>query len=153
MPRYNGYIQVFIVYIEELNISILSFEFISRSYGVLVNWWKMDEILVLSCFAKVDILNYPSQTKAKVKRWVKFVGLGSWISFWFSWIFKELWLVWCSDTNAPPYNLHTYLQFVPFDLLINAHKTRTINSDLPGFKKFVSAYQCQVMTKIFWTHF
>ena len=33
--------------------------------------------------------------------------------------FKELWLVWYSDTNAPTYNLHTYLQFVPFDLLIN----------------------------------
>ena len=46
-----------------------------------------------------------------------FLELGSWISFWFSWIFKELWLVWCFDTNAPIHNLHTYLQFIPFDLL------------------------------------
>ena len=58
----------------------------------------------------------------------KIIGLGSWNSFWFSWVYKELWLVWCSDTNAPPHNLHTYLQLVPFDLLINAHKSCTINS-------------------------
>ena len=62
-----------------------------------------------------------------------FLELGSWISFWFSWIFEELWLVWCSD--APPYNLHTYLQFVPFDLLINKNESGTINSDLPICKK------------------
>ena len=49
------------------------------------------------------------------------IGLGSWTSFLFSWIFKELWLVWCSDTNEPhaqPYNFQTYLQFVPFEVIV-----------------------------------
>ena len=44
-------------------------------------------------------------------------------------------MVWYSDTNAPTYNLHIYLQFVPFDLLINKNNSGTINSDLPICKK------------------
>ena len=60
------------------------------------------------------------------KKFVQKLELISWISFWVSWIFKELWLAWCSDTNEPPYNLHTYLQFVPFDLSINANESGTI---------------------------
>ena len=41
-----------------------------------------------------------------------------------------------SDTNAPPYSLHTYLQFVPFDILINADESGTINLDLPNCNEY-----------------
>ena len=50
-------------------------------------------------------------------------------------VFGSLGFLKSSDTNAPSYNLHTYLQFVPFDLLINAYKLGKINIDLPNCKK------------------
>ena len=55
--------------------------------------------------------------------------LASWISFWFSGFFKSS--DWFDALTPPPYNLHTYLQFVPFDLLSNKNESGTINSDLP----------------------
>ena len=78
------------------NILTLSFYLLPKSY------FEIKNLKSICIFILTVTPNWGKKICQKLE-------LVSWISFWVSWIFKELWLAWCSDTNAPPYNLHTYL--------------------------------------------